>query len=137
MADAGVPAAVTDTHPLIYYSGGGRGLSPRAASFFERCERQEAVLYIPAVVVWECTFLARKARVNLRRTPRAFFDDLFTNPAFYPFDLTPEQIFIADEAPIGRDPFDSLICAAARSLDLPLITRDGNIQDSGAVQVLW
>ena len=137
MADAGVSGAVTDTHPLIYYSGGGRGLSRRAASFFERCEQQQAVLYIPAAVVWECALLARAARVNLRRTPRAFFDDLFSNPAFHPLDLTPDQIFLADEVRIGRDPLDSLICAAARSLDLPLITRDGTIQESGAVRVLW
>ena len=137
MADANLPAAVTDTHPLIYYSGGGRGLSRRAASFFESCERQQAVLYVPAVVVWECALLARAARVNLRRTPRAFFEDLFTNPAFHPFDLTLDQIFMADEVRIGRDPFDNLICAAARSLDLPLITRDGNIRESAAVRVLW
>jgi PIN domain nuclease of toxin-antitoxin system len=136
MAKGGV-AAVTDTHPLIYYANRGRGLSPRAASFFTSCERQEAVLYVPAAVVWECTLLARSARVNLRRTPRAFFDDLFSNPAFYPFDLTLDQIFVADESRIGRDTFDNLICAAARSLDLPLITRDANIQESGAVRVLW
>jgi len=134
---ADLSAAVTDTHPVIYYAGGGRGLSPRAASFFESCERQQAVLYVPAAVLWECTLLARGARVNLRRTPRAFFDDLFTNPAFCPIDLSPEQVFIADEVRIGRDPFDNLICAAARSLDLPLITRDGNIHESGAVRVLW
>jgi PIN domain nuclease of toxin-antitoxin system len=115
----------------------GRGLSQRAATFFQRCEHQQAVVYIPAAVIWECTLLARTARVNLRGTPRAFFDTVFSNPAFQPFDLTPEQIFIADEVRIGRDPFDNLICAAARSLDLPLMTRDGNIQDSGAVRVLW
>lgn len=135
MAD--LTAAVTDTHPIIYYAGGGRGLSPRAASFFESCERQQAVLYVPAAVIWECALLARGARVNLRRPPRAFFEDLFTNPAFCPVDLNPDQAFIADEVRVGRDPFDNLICAAARSLDLPLITRDGRIQESGAVRVLW
>jgi PIN domain nuclease of toxin-antitoxin system len=35
------------------------------------------------------------------------------------------------------DPFDALICAAARDLELPLITRDGDIGRSGAVRVLW
>jgi len=136
MTKAGV-AAVTDTHPLIYYANRGRGLSPRAAAFFASCERQEAILYVPAAVVWECALLARSARVNLRRTPRAFFDDLFSNPAFCPFDLTFDQIFTADETRVGRDPFDNLVCAAARALDLPLITCDGVIHDSGALPLLW
>lgn len=137
MADTGVPAAVTDTHPLLYHMVRGRGLSRRAAAFFQRCEEQQTVVYVPAAVIWECALLARTARINLRGTPRSFFDTLFSNPAFQPMDLTPDQIFAADEARIGRDPFDNLICAAARSLDLPLITRDANIRDSGAVRVLW
>lgn len=137
MADVGVPAAVTDTHPLLHHMVGGRALSRRAATFFENCERQQAVVYVPAAVIWECALLSRAARVNLGGTPRSFFDTVFSNPAFHPFDLTQEQIFIADDLRIGRDPFDNLICAAARSLDLPLITRDGNIHESGAVRVLW
>jgi PIN domain nuclease of toxin-antitoxin system len=73
----------------------------------------------------------------LRRTVRAFFDDLFTNPAYQPLDLTPEQLFLADEMHFGKDPFDPLICAGARTLDLPLITRDEAITESRAVKVLW
>ena len=132
-----LPAAVTDTHPLIYHAAGGRGLSPRAAALFDQCERQQAVLYVPAAVIWECSLLARVSRINLRRTVRAFFGDLFSNPAYQPLDLTPEQIFIADELRFTRDPFDALICAAARSLDLSLVTRDGDIRKSGAVKVVW
>ena len=132
-----LPAAVTDTHPLIYHALGGRALGPRAAAFFERCERQQAVLYVPAAVIWECTLLARVARINLRRTARAFFDDLFSNPSYHPLDLTPEQIFVADDLRFSRDPFDTLMCAAARTLNVPLITRDADIRASGAVKVVW
>ncbi|HEY5616398.1 MAG TPA: type II toxin-antitoxin system VapC family toxin [Vicinamibacterales bacterium] len=134
---AELTAAVTDTHPLIYHAAGGRGLSERAAAFFERCERQDAVLYVPAAVIWECTLLSRVARINLRRTVRAFFDDLFSNPAFHPLDLTPEQIYVADELRFTRDPFDALVCAAARTLELPLVTRDGDIRESGVVKIEW
>jgi len=132
-----LPAAVSDTHPLIYHALGGHGLSRRAATFFDGCERQQALLYVPAAVIWECTLLARVARINLRRTARAFFDDLFSNPAYHPLDLTPEQIFVADDLRFSRDPFDALICAAAQTLDLPLITRDADIRGSGAVKVVW
>jgi PIN domain nuclease of toxin-antitoxin system len=130
-------AAVTDTHALIFHAAGGGRLGPRAAAFYDRCERREAILYVPAAVIWECSLLARVSRINLRRTVRGFFDDLFSNPAYQPLDLAPEQVFLADELRFTRDPFDALICAAARTLDLPLITRDGDIRASGAVRVLW
>jgi hypothetical protein len=68
---------------------------------------------------------------------RDFFGDLFANPAYQPFDLTPEQVFLADEARPNNDPFDGLICAAARRLDLPLITRDAEIERWGQVRVVW
>ncbi len=127
---------MTDTHALLFHAA-GRGLGPRAAAFFERCEQQQAICYVPAVVMWECSLLARVSRVNLRRTVRGFFDDLFSNPAYQPFDLTAEQVYLGDELRFSRDPFDILICAAARTLELPLITRDADIRGSGVVQVIW
>jgi len=129
--------AVTDTHPLVFHAAGGGQLGTRAARFFERCERREAILYVPAAVMWECSLLARVARVNLRRSVRAFFEDLFSNPAYQPLDLTPDQVFAADELRFTRDPFDALIVAAAQSLGLPLVTRDGGIRESRMVSVVW
>jgi PIN domain nuclease of toxin-antitoxin system len=130
-------AAVTDTHALVFHAAGGGHLGPRARPFYDRCEQREALLYVPAAVIWECSLLARAGRINLRRTVRLFFGDLFSNPVYQPLDLTPEQIFLADEMRFNRDPFDALICAAARTMDLPLITRDADIRASGAVKVLW
>ena len=135
MADP--PSAVTDTHPLIFHAAGGGRLGPGAAAFFQRCEERKALLYVPAAVIWECSLLARVARVNLRRTVRGFFDDLFSNPAYQPLDVTLEQLFLADELRFTRDPFDGLIVAAAQTAGLPLITRDAEIRESGAVRVVW
>jgi PIN domain nuclease of toxin-antitoxin system len=130
-------AAVTDTHALVFHAAGTGKLGPRAAAFFDRCERRAAILYVPTIVIWECSLLARVSRINLRRTVRAFFDDLFSNPAFQPIDVTPQQIYLADELRFNRDPFDAIICATARSVDLPLITRDADIRGSGVVKVIW
>ena len=135
MADA--PAAVTDTHALLYHAGASRRMGKRAAAVFARAEAREAIVYVPAAVIWEVTLLARAGRFNLRRPPRGFFDDLFSNPAYQPYDLTAAQVFDADELRINRDPFDALICAAARELSLPLLTRDTEIEESGAVRVIW
>jgi PIN domain nuclease of toxin-antitoxin system len=134
---ADVPGAVSDTHALMFHAGGSRHLGSRAAAHFEACERQQALLYIPMAVVWEVSLLARASRFNLRRPVRQFFEDLFTNPAYQPVDLTQEDVFDADELRFTRDPFDALICATARRLDLPLLTRDAEIRASGAVRVVW
>ena len=130
-------AAVTDTHALIFHAAGGGKLGARAAAFFNRCEERDAILYVPTVVMWECSLLARVSRINLRRTVRAFFDDLFSNPAYQPLDVTPETVFVADELRFTRDPFDALICASAQTTGLPLITRDADIRGSGTVKVIW
>jgi PIN domain nuclease of toxin-antitoxin system len=130
-------AAVTDTHPLLFHAAGSRRLGRRAARLFQAAERQAALIYVPAAVIWECGLLASTGRVELRRPLREFFGDLFSNPAYQPVDLTPEQIYQADEARPNRDPFDALICAAARHLELALVTRDGDIRRSGLVRVIW
>ena len=87
--------------------------------------------------MWECSLLARVSRINLRRTVRAFFDDLFSNPAYQPVEVTPEMVFVADGLRFTRDPFDALICASAQTIGLPLITRDAEIRGSGTVKVIW
>lgn len=136
--DAVADAAVTDTNALIYHAAGpSRLLGRRAAVHFQACNVHGAVLFVPAAVIWELSMLARVGRVDLGRSARLFFDDLFSNSSFQPLDLTAEQIYDASELGFNRDPFDGLIVAAARSLDLPLITRDEQIRSSGAVRVMW
>jgi PIN domain nuclease of toxin-antitoxin system len=131
------PAAVTDTHALIFHAAGGGRLGPKARAHFAAAEQRDALVYVPAAVIWEITLLARAVRINLRRPVRAFFDDLFSNPAYQPHDLDALQVFDADELRFTRDPFDGLICAAARDLGLALMTRDAAIEQSGVVPVLW
>jgi PIN domain nuclease of toxin-antitoxin system len=134
---ADLPAAVIDTHALLFHAAGARILGRRAAAHLEACERQQAIAYVPTAVVWEVALLARASRVNLRRSLRAFFADLFSNPAYQSFDLTTDQVYLADELRFTRDPFDALIAAAARMLDLPLLTRDEAIRASGVVRIIW
>lgn len=130
-------AAVTDTHALVFHAAGGGKLGPKARALFAAAERGDAIVYVPAAVIWEVGLLARAVRINLHRSVRAFFGDLFSNPAYQPVALEAAQVFEADELRVTRDPFDALIVAAARDLKLPLVTRDTTIRSSGAVRVIW
>ncbi len=136
-AGAAVADAVTDTHALIFHAVGGGRLGPKARAQFDACERRDAIIYVPVPVIWEVSLLARAVRINLRRSVRAFFGDLFSNPAYQPLDLTAAHVLDADELRFTRDPFDALICAAARDLSLPLVTPDTVIARSGVVRVVW
>lgn len=135
MAD--LPSAVADTHALLFHASASPALGRRAAAHFDACERQQALTYVPIAVIWETCLLARASRINLRRSIREFFGDLFSSPAYHAVDLTAEQVYLADELRFTRDPFDALIVASARSLDLPLLTRDADIRQSGTVRVVW
>lgn len=130
-------AAVVDTHALIFHAAGGGRLGPKAGAHLNACEQRRAIAYVPMAVVWECSLLARASRISLRRPVRAFFDDLFSNPAYQPIDLTLEHVCLADELRFTRDPFDALVCATARTLNLPLITRDASIREARVVKVIW
>lgn len=130
-------AAVADTHALVFHAAGGGRLGPRAKAVFASAERRESLVYVPAAVIWEVSLLARAVRINLHRPVREFFADLFSNPAYQPHGLDAPQVFDADELRFTRDPFDALICASARDLGLPLLTRDAAIRESGVVRVVW
>ena len=131
------PAAVTDTHALLYHATGSRRLGATARGLFAAAEARRGLIYVPAAVVWEVTLLARSGRIDLRRTVREFFGDLFSNPSYQAHALEVDQIFDAGEISSLRDPFDALICAAALDLSMPLITRDEAIVASKRVATVW
>jgi len=54
---------------------------------------------------------------------------LASNPVF--------DSLLPDELRFNRDPFDALIVAAAQTAGVPLVTRDGDIRESGTVRVIW
>ena len=130
-------AAVCDTHALLFHAGRDKRLGRRATAHFAACEARAAIMYVPVAVLWEISLLARRRRIDLQRPLAAFADDLFSNPAYQPVDLGVEQVLLADEHRPNTDPFDALIVAAARLLDLPLVTRDRAIASSTLVATLW
>ena len=57
--------AVTDTHALIWYATGRqRKLGRGARAVFERAERGEAVIYIPALVLVELAEAVRRGAIR-------------------------------------------------------------------------
>lgn len=132
-----ITAAVCDTPALLFHAGRDPRLGSRAAAHFAACEAQTAIVYVPVAVLWEIELLARQGLIDLGRPLADFAADLFSNPAYHPLELSVEQVLLAAEQRPDADPFDALIVAAARLLDLPLVTGDREIAESALVKTLW
>lgn len=129
---------VTDTHPLIYYDGHSRRhLSGRARIVFEQAENGEALILIPAPALWEVSMLEQAGHIKFNHPFAKWLKDLLRQPCFDCVPLDAEIIAEARTYSFNNDIFDAVIVATAKLRDLPLITRDAAITDSGLVEIYW
>lgn len=130
--------AVTDTHSLLWHATGRfQKLGPRARAHFERTERREAAVYVPTFVLAEVGELVHLGRVHLPRRFEEWLDDLLGSKVYIPADLTADVVRSAQNLFAIPERGDRLIAATAVALDLPLITRDGEIAACAQVERLW
>jgi len=129
---------VTDSHPLIWFAGGAHSkLSKKALRIFEAALRSEALIYIPAVSLWEIGILAKIGRIKLREPYDIWSQRII---AARGFNLAPLDTAVMIESlkfGFTEDVFDAAITATASVLDLPLITKDSAITQAQLVDVIW
>ena len=128
---------VADTHTLIYHSWGQKSrLGPRAKRILSQAEAAETLVHLPTIVLWEVA----NHLVDGRIRPLSNFEQWCRSLASHKgFSIVPLEWFDVNEArrlPF-KDPADRLIVGTAIRLDLPLITRDREIVDSGLVETIW
>jgi PIN domain nuclease of toxin-antitoxin system len=129
---------VTDTHPLIFHRNRNfRQLSDRARRAFEQAENNEALILIPAPSLWEVSMLEKAGHIQLNQPFADWVRDLLRNPCFDCVSLDAEIIAGARDYSFNNDIFDAAIVATAKLRDLPLITRDVAITNSGLVEIYW
>jgi PIN domain nuclease of toxin-antitoxin system len=129
---------VTDTHTLVFFASRNRSqLSQKAWEVFEQAENRQAFILIPAPALWEVSILERVGHIRLNKPYDQWTRDLFSNPCFDCAVLDAEIIAEARQCNVNNDIFDAAIMATARVKDLPLITRDNAITNSGLVEIYW
>jgi PIN domain nuclease of toxin-antitoxin system len=129
---------ITDTHPLIYHRNRNfRRLSDRARRVFEQAENNEALILIPAPSLWEVSMLEKAGHIKLDRPFADWAQELLQNPCYDCVSLDAEIIAEARNYNFNNDIFDAVIVATAKLRDLPLITRDVAISNSGLVEIYW
>lgn len=129
---------VIDTHALIWYVDDlPRKLGRRARAALDACARGDALLHVPAPVVLETWFLARAGRIRLQTSLARWWEQA-SGPTLILEPMTAEDVLTAADLDwTHQDAYDRLIVAAALQLELPLITADSAIEESGLVETVW
>lgn len=130
--------AVADTHAVVWwFSGQKRKLGRAARRFFERADTGSALIYVPVLGIVELGENIHRGRVSLSAPLTEWFEVLRAHRGFATTDLTVEMALRAEELYAIPERGDRLIAATALELDLPLITRDPEIERVAGVETLW
>lgn len=130
---------VTDTHPLVYFSTGKvQKLGKDARRAFQEAGRGRSRIVIPVTVLEEILRLSEDGRIRLALP----FPDLVAHyqqepSPFLIHDYTVDVLLAVARYPAIRDPFDRVIVATAYTLEYPLITNDGFLQEGKFVPTVW
>lgn len=125
---------VTDTHSIVWYFTEDPRLSKQALEAFEETNR-EGVIIIPAVVLAEIMFIAKKGKITL-----TFEETLKRIEQYENFDIVPLDIDIlrvADKIEADLEMHDKLVVATALYFNATLITKDRAITDTGLCSTIW
>ena len=129
---------VTDTHALIWYATGPqRKLGRRARAVFERAERGEAIVHIPALVLVELAEAMRRGVVRADGGFSRWSEQLLASRHFVVADLTAAIVLEAEGLYSIPERGDRLIAATASHLGCPLLTNDPVIARSPTIATLW
>ncbi len=126
---------VVDTHALVFMLTAPRKLGTDARAALGRVEAGRDQAFVPAAVVTEILILRDLGRVRVGLPELRKATESAPGLRFLPLDLPQLDHFAALVA--LRDPFDRLIVSAARAMGAALVTRDGDIAESGLVETVW
>jgi PIN domain nuclease of toxin-antitoxin system len=129
---------VTDTHGFVFYATGKIDLlGRRARRVYAQAEMRRATIYIPTVCFFEITLLLERGRIKSNLPFPAWKAKAEQSASFIVEPLTWEDVYEAQSLVSLSDPFDRLIAGVANRLQVPLITRDSELVDSGTLETLW
>lgn len=132
------PLAVTDTHALIWaIDGKGKRLGRHARRLFDDADDGKCAIYIPTHALAELGEACHSNRVALDLPFEAWARAAFASGKYHEAQLTAEIVYAAQRLYSIPERGDRLIAATAIVLDLPLITRDPEIQRAARVECIW
>ncbi|MEQ8225602.1 MAG: PIN domain-containing protein, partial [Candidatus Eremiobacterota bacterium] len=106
----------------------------KARKIFEETEKGEHIIWISIISIVEIMYLAEKNRIPVNLED--FIEKIKLNRNYKLIDLDLDIVRTANRLS-GLELHDRLIVATAKYMDIPLITSDSIIINSGFIEILW
>ena len=130
----GTVSVLLDTPAAVWLVQGNPRLGDAAREKLTHLDRKD--IYVSDLLLLELSMLISKGRVTVDTDPKAFLRDFALR--FRVLSIDGEIAATAMDLPLTHgDPFDRVFVATALRHQLPLVTRDRTIRDSGIVDVIW
>jgi len=129
---------VLDTHVVYWAAAEPKRLSRTATRGIEKAARGGG-LWVASVTLFELAGMLKSGRVRGSGEIQRDVEAILGAVRAVIQEITPEIAVIARHFPddFPRDPMDRLIAATARSLRIPLVTRDERLIHSPLVETVW
>jgi len=127
-----------DTHAWVWLVSNPGNLSEAAKNSLETAMEENAV-YVSSISVWEVALLVLRKRLKLTMD----VNDWIRKSEQLPFmKFVPINNFIAVQSvylspPLHKDPADRIIIATAKSMGMPIVTKDDKIRNYKHIKTIW
>jgi PIN domain nuclease of toxin-antitoxin system len=127
-----------DTHEWVWLAMDSKRLSRSALTAIRRAV-ESGGLSVASISLWELAALFDEGRIRALGTVESSVRSVVEETSVIVHEITPEIAALATAFPIDFpcDPADRLIGATARSLGLPLVTRDQGMSESKLLKTIW
>ena len=126
---------VADTHTLIWFLTGSSQLGQNALQIMRESAAGREIIVIPTIVLGELMSLCEKGKTSLNFREVLTKIESGDNYRIVPLDLA--TLKAASQTLADLSMHDRFIIATAKTLNLPLLTRDQAITQSGQVHTIW
>lgn len=126
--------ACLDTHAVLWCLTDDPRLGTTARTLISSSTRTDLV--ISDIVLLEVSYLFAKGRIGNKRGIGTLLGKISDSFRVVPIDSQIAEMALRLDLPHG-DPFDRVISATAKVHEIPLITRDRLISESGVVATIW
>jgi PIN domain nuclease of toxin-antitoxin system len=127
-----------DTHVWVWLALDAKRLSRTAAAAIRKATTSGGIS-VASISLWELAMLFADGRLRAPGTVESSVRSVVETTGAIVHEISPEIAALATMFPqtYPQDPADRLIGATARSLGLPLVTKDQRMLESSLLKTVW